>query len=173
MKNYVKEFKGYKVPEGATHYNSESISYVEGFYKYDNNKVIFAPAETLEWLIEDNPQWIPINAIELPEAPQEWMPEVGEECEVLDTCYAHPKHSEVKVKGFYNKQVWLTLPSGEDRVVLIANCKFRPLKTQQEKDREAFVELGMSKFGTFRSNRDFLAALFDDGARFTELKAGE
>ena len=150
MKNYVKEYKGYKVPEGATHYNSESISYVEGFYKYDNNKVIFAPAETLEWLIEDNPQWIPIDAIELPEAPQEWngegLPPVGAECVMS---YDGNNWVECVINYSSEHTVVCTNESGIELVYSTKDIvMFRPKRTQKEKDREAFIDKALEEIET-------------------------
>ena len=97
------------------------------------------------------------------------LPPIGCECEALDTLMAHPKYCLVKIKGFYNKQVWLTSEAGVDLVLFTGDLKFRPLKTQKEKDRDAFIELATNTYYEGTMCTDMAAALFDAG--FTAPKA--
>ena len=85
MKKYVKEYKGHKVPEGATHY-TESVYLL--FYRKNIRKDWVYFSDTLSNWTYANISEVSLNnkVIELPEAPQEWngegLPPVGTECEV-------------------------------------------------------------------------------------------
>ena len=90
MKNYVKEYKGHKVPEGAEEYQEKNGDWFRGFYKESDDALFFYSCE------DDNPSWRligcassevkPSHTIPLPEVTQEWngegLPPVGCECEV-------------------------------------------------------------------------------------------
>lgn len=151
-KSYVKEYKGYKVPEGASCF----VEACEAYKNHFGKKV--SGVEYVFVVDNENPEWHEISdiltldvrgAIPLPEEPiQEWvggLPPTGCECEALDTLMAHPKYCLAKIKGFYNKQVWLTSEAGVDLVLFIEDLKFRPLKTQEQKDREAFIEKAVNE----------------------------
>ena len=178
MKNYVKEFDGQSVPKGSKYYSKADIN--QKSYFYDKNCI--PVGDKSAFVIRHS------DLTELPEAPQEWngegLPPVGVECIINITEDVRGlSDQELKLNGekvsvisnVKNKRGFdvTVFEISEGGVFCFSSKLFRPLKTQQEKDREAFVELGMSKLGAFHSNRDFLAALFDNGARFTVPKASD
>tara|TARA_R110002126_G_scaffold101189_2_gene233180 strand:+ start:691 stop:1212 length:522 start_codon:yes stop_codon:yes gene_type:complete len=112
-----------------------------------------------------------------PEVPQVWMPEVGGEYEVMH--YNELLQCKYVGLGIGNEHVF-QITSGAKRGVLdrlIGTHGFRPLKTQQEKDREAFIELGMDIITSAKGYSDIvqlpnmLSILFN--AKFAAPKAGE
>lgn len=142
MKKYVKEYKGYKVPKGATHYgNSHPVAY---FYKFNAVKIPFFYLNH-EWKRSSACDvYIKDNLTELPEAPQEWngegLPPVGCICSVMH------KRQVVECKyigeGLGDEFIY-QIYSGDLQGIIgrcIGRPQFLPLKTQQEKDREAFIE---------------------------------
>ena len=172
MKKYVKEYKGHKVPEGAAHYLDGNRFF------YNADKVLcFDTKRPQEGWRKTIFHGIASEATPLPEAPQEWMPAVGDECECLDRLLAHPRYCFAKVKAFYNGQVWLTSEAGVDLVLNIRDVKFRPLKTQQEKGREAFIEAAkICTEGTLLDNDDPEVVAFIENlisAEFTAPKAAK
>ena len=135
MKNYVKEYSGYKVPEGATHWLGGK------FAKWINNEAIgvIGCFQGATW--RKCSRGMPRQAIELPEAPQEWngegLPPVGAECVMS---YDGNNWVECVINYSSEHTVVCTNESGIELVYSIKDIvMFRPLKTQQEKDREAFV----------------------------------
>ena len=90
-KNYVKEYKGHKVPEGATHYASETKFQRVGFYKENGFKPQFFSVNLNEEWVNSINKKIPATAIELPLATEidwdsapEWdgkgLPPIGMVC---------------------------------------------------------------------------------------------
>lgn len=238
MKNYVKVYEGYQVPDGSKYFIEESAIQRAGFYKWSANELMFfsvsdcrgwmksinsevpscaielpeeqdlpswgdAPSSTAVWIIANDSRikadwfehdakedkylsvdgqglWWPGDsenmevhyqpAIIQPEL-QGWMPEVGVGCEVL--------HDKRWIKCFY-----IGFDINHDHVYQFASdfgihkCymnAFRPLKTQQEKDREALY-LAVIDACTPIHKDDFnineiVGALFYAG--FTAPKAGE
>jgi hypothetical protein len=67
----LKEFKGYKVPEGMTHYAEANDEYEEGFYKNNGTSWLYCSPNS-NFLIK--PFELPPNAIELPEEEPEEEP---------------------------------------------------------------------------------------------------
>ena len=151
MKKYVKEYKGHKVPEGASCFVEACEAYKNHFGKtVDGVDYVF---------VVDNkePEWVEIlsalpllsrGAIELPEVPQEWsgegLPPIGIECEFTDDMNVF----EVCIPRFLgDKTCIIDLPrlGAFESYFPIKLLKFRPLKTQQEKEREAFI--GWAKSG--------------------------
>tara|TARA_R100000541_G_scaffold30953_2_gene39847 strand:- start:9136 stop:9666 length:531 start_codon:yes stop_codon:yes gene_type:complete len=146
-KNYVKEYKGHKVPEGATHCHELGQGKVS-FYKVGSPRV----ERYNEPLCSADDPWNdcigdPTASEELPEeSTQEWvdgLPPVGCECitlhkgDLVECLYVGKGLGEE-----YIYQVSSGSHRGEiDR--LIGSPKFRPLKTQGQKDREAFIEKAM------------------------------
>jgi hypothetical protein len=139
-KNYVKEYKGYKVPEGATHYNEGNMLWPECFINKNTGEV-YKLDEPRIWVLSE--RVMPTTAIELPEEQsQEWvdgLPSVGCECltlhkgDLVECLYVGKGIGEE-----YIYQVTSGCHRGEiDR--LIGSPRFRPLKTQEQKDREAFA----------------------------------
>ena len=194
MKNYVKEHKGHKVPEGATHFTEATVSKYEAFWANDIAWVL------IDDMIEEYPaQGIPKYAVELPEADekkmdyrnpllknkQEWngegLPPVG--CRCSATWLELPDGGcndfcEVAIKGYFDGEVWLSKVNGVgySEVLKVKDCEFRPIKTQQEKNREAFVNkaLGLCPLIIPTGDiRKLLEMSFDNGARFKVPKEGE
>ena len=128
MKNYVKEYAGHQVPEGATHYLDGNRFF------YNADKVLcFDTKRPQEGWRKTIFHGIASEATPLPEAPQEWMPEVGEECEVMTDPFEWGKCTADYIGAEF---IVYTANSGEGSSI---KKFFRPLKTQQEKDREAFM----------------------------------
>lgn len=67
MKNYVKEYKGHKVPEGAMYYGQDTEKYCEGWYMVDESsgKIKYQPIDGSRW--DFGHYGMPDSAIELPE----------------------------------------------------------------------------------------------------------
>jgi hypothetical protein len=134
----VTEYEGHKVPEGATYYNAANMFSPEAFYNHDataRNKVDSANG----WMPHSG--GLPTTAIELPEQQEdnaEWVPVVGELCEItyLDES-VNCLYLGVDVMGNYAYQV----SSGEFRGSFSTEGErhyFRPLKTDEQKAKEAF-----------------------------------
>lgn len=182
MKNYVKEYRGYKVPEGATHFTGQADKNHAAFWNNDIAWVL------IDDIIEDYPAHaIPKSAIELPEAEQEWngegLPPIGTEC-VMDE-HGHEYLFSANTQGLTKitgDTVLIVIghcirhDNGTDLVTLMAkdssNIKgfttinpdyLKPSKTQQEKDREAFhlKAFEVHKFGM--DCNEFADALFNAG----------
>ncbi len=146
MKNYVKKFCGHDVPVGATHFVDDSPSQREGFYKWDANELMFFSVGNYRGWVESIRSEIPDSAIELPEEPKsEWMPEVGDECEMLDD-----RGQWVAVNIFAEYDGFIHGWHKERTTPYYSNdlSEFRPLKTQQEKDREAFINTAIRSIDT-------------------------
>jgi hypothetical protein len=184
-KNYVKEYKGYKVPEGATCF-VEASSFNSNHFGKEVGGVEFI------FCIDDNePEWYEVSAIstplsqrgaiELPEAPQEWngegLPPVGTVCEYQ---VHRSQFGKCLVMGYFEGLVWMTSHhetspySGCHTTLVGSTLTFRPLKTQQEKDREAFIDA--ARKATNADVNDVVATdIFDDmyHAGFTAPKADD
>ena len=150
MKNYVKEYKGYKVPDGATHTIGLGNFYkvVKGDVYYFDNVDGFVLSNTDHHYLKENLE-------PLPKAPQEWsgegLPPVGVECiiNITEDVWGLSDQelklngekvsviSNVKNKRGFDVTVFEISGGG---VFCFSSKLFRPLKTQQEKDREAFVK---------------------------------
>lgn len=166
MKNYVKEYKGYKVPEGATHWLNN------GFAKWFDNKSIsvigYFQGATWKKCYCGMPQ----NAIELPEAKQErkgkeWegkgLPPAGTECEIS---YDGRPWKKCFINYSSESIVVFTNELGAELVYSTKGiARFRPVTTQEQKDREAFIDnclkatAGNEPYKVFHD-------LYDAGARF-------
>jgi hypothetical protein len=155
MKNYVKVFNGHEVPEGSTHQASDT-SFVL-FAKWIGNHPVFFDVRNDSW-VED--KLIGRHFFkELPEA--EWEPVFGEECEVW--------HGEEWMKclligkGLEDHYIYQLTEVYRFELNGDHDLKaFRPLKTQHEKDREAFFEKALVVSKKL-SIDDFLSELFDVG----------
>jgi hypothetical protein len=170
MKNYVKEYKGHKVPEGAKYYQEEKSGFMEAFFKTVDGQLMYSlPVDGIMW--EADNLRMSDHVIELPEAKRE--PVVGKECEAAWLELPDGGSNDfrrVMIKGYFGDEVWFSKVNGVDRydeVLRVTNCTFRPIKTQQEKDREAFIE-DASRVMFNSDNKTFvndisLGALFDAG----------
>jgi hypothetical protein len=166
-KNYVKEYKGYKVPEGATHYNEGNMLWPECFINKNTGEV-YKLDEPRIWVLSE--RVMPTTAIELPEEQsQEWvdgLPPVGCECEV--------KHggswvsSEVLRKHPITKCVAVMFLDS-NHLKWTDGQHIRPLKTQEQKDREAFIESAMSlNDGAEMGKAELVLKMFDAGFKAPE-----
>tara|TARA_R100000951_G_C2648580_1_gene183514 strand:+ start:529 stop:1350 length:822 start_codon:yes stop_codon:yes gene_type:complete len=179
---YVKEYKGLSVPSGATHYSEDGETIT--FYRVGAPRV---ERYSKPLCAADDP-WSsclsnPTN--ELPkieeekvgikkEPAQEWvdgLPPVGCDCltlhkgDLVECLYVGKGIGEE-----YIYQVTSGCHRGEiDR--LIGSPRFRPLKTQKEKDREAFELEAFKHFETGMSCHDLVKLLGKAG--FTAPKEGE
>ena len=152
MKKYVKEYKGHKVPEGAAHYLDGNRFF------YNADKVLcFDTKRPQEGWRKTIFHGIASEATPLPEAPQEWMPPVGVECEYETSFFTIKKivKGTCSVIAIHRNKVWVDFKECGEYVINLNSIKFRPLKTQQEKGREAFIEAAkICTEGTLLDNDD-------------------
>ena len=184
----VTEFKGHKVPEGATHFQMGYQDMYEGFYKkiYDA-WFFFNPSSADGWVIESSANdSLHGCSIELPEQPMksdEWVPVVGEEC-IVEYPYRdgsfqafHGKKVTIlgKCKDSDNCDVFTA--HGSNGFIALNTLGFRPLKTAEEKKREAFINAAQAcTEGTLFDNDDPEVVAFIDNllkVGFTAPKGGE
>lgn len=152
MKNYVKKYKGHDVPEGAIYYVDETDFRHASFC--DENKNIIR-------IIKDGPSFdlhnykAPSGRTDLIELPieDEWLPEVGEWCEVSEENNEYQKCYYIG-KSKYGKDVYEIRHS---LLVRSDNAKFRPLKSE----REEFID----KFDGMSAGE-----MYDNGARIVEVE---
>lgn len=185
MKNYVREYRGCRVPVKATHFAEVTGYNHPAFYSDNHIWVIFEDS-----LHCHQNSCIPKNAFPLPEAPQEWdgegLPPVGCKCEVDTAESAGLSNRELEINGeevtvianVKNKHGYeITVFEAIDGGVFCFSSKlFRPLKTQQEKDREAFIDMAIGLYPLIIPTNDLrklLGMSFDNGARFTAPKAAD
>lgn len=82
------------------------------------------------------------------DAALEWngtgLPPVGAECEAVwleDPDGGSREYEPVFIKGYFGSrsgaQVWFTTREGEDLVVRVGNCSFRPIRSPEEVEQEA------------------------------------
>ena len=171
MKNYVKEYNRHKVPKGATHW------LVNGFAKWDDNKSISVIGcfQGATWK-KCSYGMLP-NAIELPEAEQEWngegLPPVGAECVMS---YDGNNWVECVINYSSEHTVVCTNESGIELVYSTKDIvMFRPKRTQKEKDREAFIDKALeeieTKAGLVAPDKAIFEIMHEAG--FTAPKAGD
>lgn len=137
MKNYAKEYKGLKVPEGATHYNEANMLWPECFIDAKYGRVYEIDGNG--WKLST--KTMPITAVELPQVEQEWngegLPPVGCECVM-----SYDGHNWSRCVINYSS-AYTIVCTNESGIELNYSIKdtvvFRPLKTRKEKDREAFI----------------------------------
>jgi hypothetical protein len=154
MKNYVTEYMGHKVPEGATHYQPNCEFYNEAFWDKDNN--IWIIGIVFKWLPS---KMKPFNLIELPEA--EWEPVTGEECEYSQSpinAKCKNWHKDIFIYK-HGDLVWL---SGGG-IITTKNLNFRPLSSVEELEREEFIRLALYHCYNGLESGNMAAAMFDAG----------
>mgnify|MGYP005995221843 CR=1 FL=1 len=200
-KNYVKEYKGYKVPEGAS-------CFVEACEAYRNHfgKTV-AGVDYVFVVDNEDPEWVSLSdmlplsirgAVELPEEPtQEWvdgLPPLNSEVLLSDEeGYLFSSASNEKVSiaedevlvvvsigaRYDNGNPVVTLMTKDSKNLqgfVTVNPEFlEPVKTQEQKDREAFVDAGIISYMESESNavkdRDLellLERMFSDGFKAPE-----
>jgi hypothetical protein len=133
MKNYVTEYKGNKVPEGATHYAShENEVFCVLFAKWIGNHPVFFDVRNDSW-VED--KLIGRHFFkELPEA--KWEPIVGEECNHIYS--AGSDATKVFIVGIDKKGNYVFQGDGSDCYYSDPIHFFVPLKSAKDLEREAF-----------------------------------
>lgn len=176
MKNYVKEYKGYDVPEGATHYAKNAMFL---FYKIISGSPYFYDRFIGEWRISSGDCFD--SAIELPEEPKadEWVPS-GRCIHVYTNSnvngVAKVEEEEVNIIGIDKLGNYVFQNDKSACYYSDPASEFRPLKTKEEKKREVFIENAKR---VARTTDDVLThdrlfgLLFDSGAEFTAPKEGE
>lgn len=145
----VKTFKGHYVPEGVV----RALGSV--FYKVGDGVLLcqsigspFDDWEESHWPdLESMDEEVGPKAVKLPQEPEQWMPEVGEEFEIAEsTEYLTISHEEgliVKVYASFTDDRNIDLfafvtADGKHAGVCTAQC-FRPIQTEREKIK-AWVE---------------------------------
>lgn len=145
MKNYVKEYKGHKVPDGATHYHMGNTSYFESFYYCDDSgTVMFFVVDKLNKSTSWNRSNLnmPPMSVELPLATEiDWdgkgLPPIGCECDVSFSNQAF-ESGVVLFMGSEMAIINLNSAGYSEQHCHLNSTEFRPLKTAEEKEREAF-----------------------------------
>lgn len=159
----VKTYKGYDVPEGATHYGAKTWDWTEAFYNM-NDHTCFLAGEDDKWDHFDNSR---NDLIKLPQEPEQWMPEVGEECEWRGKSGGFWVKAKVSAIEFDTFVFWQDENSkyrpNKFEIMEFSSVNVRPIKTK----RERFIEQGIELRQNF-GDRDLLEQLFDNGARFSE-----
>ena len=104
------------------------------------------------------------------------MPPVGCECEAvwLDLPDGGDRDfTKVLIKSYYDygggfKRVWFgVMPEDEDVCRSAAQCEFRPLRTQAERDRDSTIDLSIAILGSINAkvvdHWEVLGKLYDAG----------
>tara|TARA_R110000851_G_scaffold88070_3_gene192181 strand:+ start:396 stop:914 length:519 start_codon:yes stop_codon:yes gene_type:complete len=137
MKNYVKEYRGYDVPEGATHYIDAANLL---FYRKNIRKdwVYFSESLTGWTYANISKLSLDARATELPEAVKdaEWEPVVGEECNHIYS--AGSDATKVFIVGIDKKGNYVFQGDGSDCYYSDPIHFFVPLKSAKDLEREAF-----------------------------------
>lgn len=160
MKNYVKKYRGFEVPEGATHAGFGRGGYRDGFYKKEEGIWYFNNVALKQWyVLAEN---VNGGAIELPLA-DEFVPEVGQECE-----YDHPQFgwTGCMIVGPFRDGIVCAPDGGGFYAGLPSH--YRAIKSERDKfiDKVNTIFADSNEFsGMYKA---MAIALFDNGARFTQ-----
>jgi len=164
MSKYVEIYEGVKVPDTASHVKTVGLML---FYRNIGGR--------LEYYSNANDGWrrseIGLkDVVELPLAePAAWMPEVGQECEV-----------ESDARNDWRKAMYVGVDSIGSHVFDVEkrnlwridsiNILVRPLKTEAEKKRDAFIEaaMGLTSDGEQYSVERLAGMMFDNGFKAPE-----
>jgi hypothetical protein len=174
MKKYVEEYKGHKVPKGATSFGRKSEFYPQDSFYRKNGSEVFVINGWLRTVSKRG------DLIELPEAAKEaeWEPTVGEKCRIAESTewlkISHEPGMIVKIYPSFVADSGATLfpflSVGLNKVggVATAEC-FCPLKSVKELEHEAFIERGLESYMNSEAAIEdpdlarLLDKLFDDG----------
>lgn len=154
----VKKYKGHDVPDGATHYSLLSNE----FLKWTGSSNNLHHNINGRWIAIPFRHTLNSTDIELPQEPEQWMPEVGAWCEVeSDTHGEHKKAFYVGLSAdgshiFDVEQKWLWR--------LDTSMHVRPIKTERERFIEQATKLDAAHVWT---SAEFAGDMFDNGARFS------
>ena len=173
MTNYVKEYMGHKVPEGATH----AKEFVAGHIEFYKSGFYFREADQ-SWRRQTRVENFH-ESVELPQEPEskEWvdgLPPIGCECEIKYFHDDESKWGKCYVVGETKDNKCLVINVYHDCSLHFAfkkngSLEFRPLKTEKEKDREAFIEWGKKGLSYRLEEQSFairiLEQLADNGAK--------
>jgi hypothetical protein len=157
-KQRVKTFKGLAVPEGATHYVAENLEWDELFLKKCESDWLYTTPNDLDFKACTLMPRLPCHAIELPEV---FKPEIGTIC--LGKQIGKDKLEECKLVYFDERQTALVLfKSGTTSYCDPEWCKeLKPLQTEEEKAKEAFIEVCFSKSKRAQENK-YITHIFED-----------
>jgi len=158
----VKKFKGYDVPEGATHYEAAKGLYKDAFAKKEPSGgwLWYMAGMSDVWSYAGDPLH---NFVELPQEPETFMPKVGEECE-----FKSSTKSESWWEGLYvgpaRDGLHVVQETNGAGVYARKGFVFRPLKTEREKVIEWALTQDCHPCDGMLSRTDFCGVLFDQGA---------
>ena len=147
----VKKYKGFDVPDGATYYNERWGE----FYKEEGGRGFIYISHSDDWCsfdLEGNRNFR--DSIVLPQEPEAYIPQVGEECEVLIIKW------EPVMPLFVGQQVVVVEIATAEISYSISAMEFRPIKTE----RERVIEFAMSKWEEGTHGKVLLGHLYDKGA---------
>lgn len=148
----VSTYKGHDVPEGSTHYAAQDGCWREGFYDVDEGK--FRGTEFGDCWGDSNMKRK--GLIELPQAPEQYMPKVGEECEMKD-CSQKTGWRECYIVGKTKDGIFVAEYQNGD--VYAEDGVFRPIKTLREKVIDQCLEI----YHCGKYSVDMAEALYDAG----------
>ena len=125
----VKTYKGLKVPEGATHYSDMTNEFIKHDGQVHYHSITGWVAIPLKYNLSP-------DMAELPQEPEQFVPKVGEECEMLINSW-HPKGEWEKVTPLFigGQLIVVDIVSAE----IAYNAKemdFRPIKTERKRIEE-------------------------------------
>jgi hypothetical protein len=132
----VTEFEGHKVPEGATKYQPDSGRFHESFWDDNGNVWVIGIAE--RWVRVGS--LIPQDLIELPaqqEDNAEWVP-TGRCVHIYGGGMATRQEKEVTIVGIDKDGFYVFQNDKSTRYYSDPASEFRPLKTDEQKAKEAF-----------------------------------
>jgi len=151
----VKTYKGHDVPEGAICFGAENEMFEACFYKDGFYWAVNKPGWRVEYLAIKDPNYLE----NLPQEPEQFVPKVGEECEInLDF-----KWQTVYICG-KNKGGAFVFEDHRGYVdsSIAEITKFRPIKTEREKVIEWAVKEW--KREDYPAIGNFFGSMYDLGA---------
>jgi len=131
-------------PEGATHISSEDL-----YYRLDSNSKWYFYCKRSWTESVNGEEWLSKNLTRLPVAqPEKYTPKVGEECEYM-------VDEGLWIPCFYvgvNSEGKRVIERGNGDIEVLLTGSFRPLRTQEEVERNNLIALGCSAaYGSFNS----------------------
>lgn len=162
----VTAYKGHKVPEGATHYQGSGQNHYEGFFKLSDDGWLFANAGCSTWHGQKAfKRSLSSHAVPLPEEPEskEWngegLPPINSEVLLNYNegyLYNAATNEPINIAAdevlivisigarYDNGNPVVTVMAKDSKnlqgFVTVTPESLYPVKTQEQKDREAFIE---------------------------------
>ena len=161
----VTEYEGHKVPEGATHYTSESRFQRAGFYKHNKIRPFFYSVNLFKEWVESINKEIPSFAIKLPEQQEdnaEWVP-AGRCVHIYGGGVATRQEEDVNIVGIDKEGFYVFQNDKSTCYYSGPASEFRPLKTDEQKAKEAFDLKAFKVYKSCMSCNEFSTALFKAG----------